>query len=544
VPAGSAGAKRRQLADGTYTVQTDESDACQLAWAKRGQGSSNTWRSRPVYRVGAKKYLAHYDNQLRMSTPLPGLVFYKKDVALDIWKNWRTHPHLLLPQDLGSDGVTAVSAAIYHYKLAVTRLPDFDHGLQRSLWEVMKGAGIYEFFLLMCVSWSLNCGWDNNDYRYKQFKESSEQCIAKYTAKTCILFQDHVGDIDAELAAAGVELAGELDRDDEIFNLWATRARTQNKSDRIMLNRFASCIDRAEKELPFWTIDLFQREYCGLALDMFKSKRFREKMLLRRADPAGEGGGPTSSKATQIEDAGLRSCCDNAVCISVAMLSERNNKRIVENLFGSLAHYKVWRVAMVKETRLGADAGREYVLKQINGGFMSHIMKGVRNLESTAYLQKVQFVLPLPDEIVEQATIAIDDDFATMQWKLTMGAASAHLSRNLFLWSPPVGFTSIIGEEKVVAKTFLFWFQKDVQIFRELADAMPHLPAKLKRMYDRHLCQHQSVQTYMEACDEVGYGPDAHPELIARATNCMTGAVTTTINEEIVGITKNFKELN
>ena len=76
-----------------------------------------------------------------------------------------------------------------------------------------------------------------------------------------------------ELREAGIQLPGEKDSDEELWDFWLERQKFRNKRDRVMMNRFMACIHRAEKELPFWTIDSFEREYLGLELDMLSGKK-------------------------------------------------------------------------------------------------------------------------------------------------------------------------------------------------------------------------------------------------------------------------------
>lgn len=159
------------------------------AWLDRGsaQGNACSWRPKPVYRVGAKRVLAELDNQVRQSCPLPGLKHFQPcPEKTGPWSCWRTWPHINVTHDLGSDMLCASNAAENEFKLNYTKMPDFDHGCQRSLIEMLKGAGVHEFFLLMVVSWNLPNGPINNDYRYHQLLEATDQCAKVHTARSCV----------------------------------------------------------------------------------------------------------------------------------------------------------------------------------------------------------------------------------------------------------------------------------------------------------------------------------------------------------------------
>lgn len=187
--------KHAELTGSPVQVPPHNGDqARHLAWCKRDTQTSSpsksggpviSWRSKAVNRIGAKKNLADWDNQIRMSTPLPGLIYYKPDPSLARWSNWRSWPHLGISHDLGSDCLCASQALERKYKLCVTKCNDFDHATQRTLLDSLKSSGCHNFFLLMVVSWNLPNGPDNNDYRYAQIISSIEHCQKVHTARSC-----------------------------------------------------------------------------------------------------------------------------------------------------------------------------------------------------------------------------------------------------------------------------------------------------------------------------------------------------------------------
>ena len=118
------------------------------------------------------------------------------------------------------------------------------------------------------------------------------------------------------------------DADLESWDLWKQRSGFRYKRDRVQLNRFQACIDRAEKELPFWSMDSFEREYVALELDMLKSQKLRHRIVAkgRDVDPGEDAAGgdrpTTSTRRMTWEDKSLKTICDSAVCISVALLDD------------------------------------------------------------------------------------------------------------------------------------------------------------------------------------------------------------------------------
>ena len=152
--------------------------------ASRQHGAA--WRPKTQHRLKAKHIFADWDNQLRQSTPLPGLVYYKRNEHDDHWKNWRNWPHLGMSSDLGSDTLCACMAAIFKYELNFTLANDFDHGCQRIVVDSMRACNCYDFFLMMVCSWNLPNGPDDNDMRFHQILSAIQHCQWKLTARTCV----------------------------------------------------------------------------------------------------------------------------------------------------------------------------------------------------------------------------------------------------------------------------------------------------------------------------------------------------------------------
>ena len=127
-----------------------------------------------------------------------------------------------------------------------------------------------------------------------------------------MLFQEKCKQMLAELHDAGIELPGEKDADQEVWDLWRNRQGVRSKRDRVMMGRFQACIVRAEKEIGWWSMDAFEREYVALELDMLKNKKFRQRFLAKSADlDPGEGSSQTTSTLKlHFEDENLRSVAD------------------------------------------------------------------------------------------------------------------------------------------------------------------------------------------------------------------------------------------
>lgn len=107
-------AKKRTL-DGKY-IQVDVGQAARhRACLRRGRFgvAQAAWRPRPVFRVGAKKWLCNTDTQLRVATMTGG---WKRFVEVQaVFGHWSEWPHAAVALELGSDGLCAVHALAYRW---------------------------------------------------------------------------------------------------------------------------------------------------------------------------------------------------------------------------------------------------------------------------------------------------------------------------------------------------------------------------------------------------------------------------------------------
>jgi hypothetical protein len=98
-----------------------------------------------------------------------------------------------------------------------------------------------------------------------------------------------------------------------------------------------------------------------------------------------------------------------------------------------------------------------------------------------------------------------------------------------------------LGKDDAVTKGCLRDFKIDIDILDKLGK-MDSRPAAVQNKWVRHLLRTVSNKQYVEAVREVGFEVPVHPDLLDLVNKRSTGAFTTNIDEEIVGITKNFAE--
>ena len=136
-------------------------------------------------------------------------------------------------------------------------------------------------------------------------------------------------------------------------------------------------------------------------------------------------------------------------------------------------------------------------------------------------------------------TEQLDNEFAKLAWKLTAACCSARAARLLPLLSWPFKFSLLLDDDQ--AQRCLTDFEADMDIFNMLL-AMPYKSAPLKQVFNRHLFHKVHNEQFMLACKELGFKTPVHADIKKIVIGHMQGIMTTNINEEIVGMVKNFKE--
>ena len=102
------------------------------------------------------------------------------------------------------------------------------------------------------------------------------------------------------------------------------------------MNRFQACTSVGEKATIWWELELFERSVTALEQDYLKGRKLNALVKLRVSDNDGipEDGGATNPHRVGVEDRvdrnTLRDACQNAMAISVLVLSDRLNQRLTK----------------------------------------------------------------------------------------------------------------------------------------------------------------------------------------------------------------------
>ena len=165
----------------------------QRLWLGRSNnGKRSTWRPRKLHRVSAKHWLINVDNAIKLTTTLNGLAHFvlpPEEKRNGVWADWRTWPFLAISMDMGSDGVSAVHALLYMWMVCCDLVPDWSHGLSRSVFQTLKKCNLYSLMLLGVISWNVPFGPDKEDQRFLQIKGHMAWVFENCQPTDLLLFQ-------------------------------------------------------------------------------------------------------------------------------------------------------------------------------------------------------------------------------------------------------------------------------------------------------------------------------------------------------------------
>lgn len=509
-------------------------------YLQRGKAPGiSSYRPKKLYRLSAKHWVVHTDNQLRHSTWAEGWVsFQLSDTPVWSPDNWQLWPHIAAASDQGSDGLSAGFALENHYNINISRFADFGHGAHKDMGLSLKAIGLWDFVLTAMISANVLHGPHQDDWRYTQIRDSMKQAYSTLSEKTP-LFAELAPAIHSELANAGHQWSGELPLDTEVWNHCKARDPFTNKSYHLKLNRFMASLQVMRTiMLPRWSLDLWERQFVCIEHDMLTGKV--AKLLLKpgAAEEFGEGGGSTSSALVSLEDRSVRSCLQNALVISCLFLQDPLNRRKMQIIVGVGAHLELWHGHQSRDLRSG-PASLEFMLQQVvQGRFFDHINNMLLAPSDESLLLDAGFVIPQHLDLPNVNDLKlIDDELGAILGKLSLSMAFCRLRRCLWLFSWPHRIVQVLDSTNAdeVAASFL----ADKAILEELVEYNPKFKVH-KDVIARHVHNLVVNKQYAHGLD-ASMGK-ASPQFKALIQKHYQGLITTQIVEDGFGVMKNATE--
>ena len=151
--------------------------------------------------------------------------------------------------------------------------------------------------------------------------------------------------------------------------------------------------------LPLWGMRTFQRQYTALKLGHLSHKQILEKPTVRfkavdEEDPS------TNPKNITVESKALKSCCNNALAVSVMVLMEHDHKRLVQIVVNISLPVKKWHIEKNKELR-DVYSTTAWLIRQLDGDLMQYLYSFLEQLCDQIVLKKCQFRVPVSEWVSE-----------------------------------------------------------------------------------------------------------------------------------------------
>lgn len=295
------------------------------------------------------------DHQIQWSTPwTTGLRHLQIIEGSDVFNSgWRQWPFASVALDLGSDGVSAMSAAEYKLSLNLAKRPDPSHGGTCDFDAALKCAQMKGFWVCMVISWNLPFGVDGEETRAAMLRDSMKDCFEKHSAHNMPLFMSMCSKLAEMFRSEGHVFEDDEPIEVQVWELMRRRGFYKAMGRKCNLARFHGGLSAAMRNVNCWWADAFERVFTALEMDFLCGRAFLEKIKAQvgPTEATTEGGQSTSSKRITMDDRSILGSCKNAVAVSVWLLSNPNNERLIRMITTVAAPLKTWHEHQNKAIR-------------------------------------------------------------------------------------------------------------------------------------------------------------------------------------------------
>lgn len=485
--------------------------------------------------------IRNIDNQLRVGVGkgLDFFVYKPNDVE---WSEdrWATWPWLGIASDLGSDNVAAVFALERKYRTNTDLYGDPSHAANRDTWLALGSCNMKQFWILMMCSWNVPFAPDSTDGWLHMLKEALAELQSQLTPASCPLFLELAPALLAKTSALGIELAGVEDPEIELWRWLMDRGFCRKFGAKISACRFQASVHSAEQNTQEWHVDRFWRTFAALEMDMLKSHKLHERLAMHSgaAESVEEGGGQTSGRLT-IEDRSLKAACQNVLVLSVVMLQEETNARLVNSILASALVVKGWHTQQVRMLR-SVDGSEQWLVQQVvEGGYLKHCGDILGQLGNAYSLEKAGFLIDcISAKAVPACESIIENELAETYGSFCLALAACRLRRGLYYFGPPYSMFKVLSADASKREKALGDFKLDWQVFEALK-GLPSGTAGHNLLVKRHLLAKISNLQLFFAFRSTGWVVTSSiRDLLFQR---MRGTISTVACEEMIGCAKNAR---
>lgn len=438
--------------------------------------------------------------KVRQVTDLPGLPwFVLRPDRSGPWRHWRQWPHMLLSADRGSDGVAA-----YFWLLSqgccLTAAWDWSHGAQNDWKGALRALGLWELWLLMLVAWNAPAGPLSDNTRHRELSEAWAHMFEHTTARSNALFADLLPGILSDKGMSD-DSAGKPDIDLQTWEELRGAPPFQGPKEKANLNRFFSTPATARQAISEWHSQLLNFSYLAVEEGWMTTEKV-QKVLVKQPvlmnDEATKAS--TDARRPQITDKILRSSCQNAVVVAVAMYSEAEHNQIARIVLEFAGPVEKWHRSQNHILR-DASSSFDWLVSQASGRFMESLQE---TLDKTADIQALQRCLIECPWVVKRdpddeggLRVMVQGDMSGILADGCMQMVARRIARCMFAFGGwLVRFAALHGNEGAQRKV--------LRDFKAIKDAFDWLELHCARsqgvqdLLDQSFFRHTSVQQFVE----------------------------------------------
>ena len=480
------------------------------------------------------------DCQVRVSTNFGGLSYFQppRRVKKFSAKVLLKVPHVNLAADQGGDQLSGGHCVFYlkKGKLCATLWWDPQHGCNRDFWLAVGKVGKRSTMLLDMVIMNIHSGPDDSDMRFNQISEVVLKHVKTSSYGACAFYSYHSKELVQELDVAMED--GDDNLDAATWRANVSRIESLKKGYKTNQGRFLAVVADGEALIDKWSCTTYDVSVCALDMDMIETKALPHiKVKWSGADVQSN---KDSLKGPTAAERALRNCGANAVVLSLALLSDPNQKRTLAIIVCGALPLKTW-LGIASRSLRSVDGARQWVLQQQAGDAVASISSVWSQLLSHEYLQKTQFAPSSHGSILHmsQEEINHDNDFAcmagTFQSELVKNR-SRRLAYMLDGLPHSLAITSQQGATKSqAAKAKLVEFKRHFEVYkRAKANAAATKNPALVQAVARSPFETFSVQQWVARCELSGWKCDQalHSFSVERFSTCVASQVVEDVNNK------------
>lgn len=481
-----------------------------LQWHRRHVSSSKKvgWRPRRRYRLSCKKWMESKDNLVSVGTCFNGIASFMpaKSPIEFATHNWARWPHLNLISDQGPGAVAGMFLLKHKVEAQanITEWWDETHCLHNDVIGAYKSFQLLPFVLLtMCIQNLPHGPEKERDMRLQQMREVVSMVFQVFEPGNCVsyarhssrMLQQHAGDFEVVLGST---------LEESLWRYMADVAPFEKQERRSLMCRFMSWVRGSKLLLKQWDTLLWKLEFLCIEMDMVSNLDYRRRLVVKQGllNDA-QTTHTTSATVPSLDSKILRSCCQHAAVVSLAVLSDFRHRRLLAVMYHSASSLEEAHGYQNKLCRISADCS-SYIVSDLNGGFLDQLRAVFSVLESPSALTDCEFEMQLPGRVPQNSPMFFEEDeWAAMLGGLRLNLVSNRARRRLWLFGWPRRWAKVV-DDKVDARLVIREFQADLEAQRNLEGKMGK-DADLVRLHRRSQFRCASIRQFTEAMPHLNW---------------------------------------